>query len=68
MTSSTLPTVTPFNRTGLPATRPDAESNRVSYGNFLLNSLARCPTMKMPIMTAKSAIRTTMPTRKRLPT
>src|SRR5258706_4193307 len=68
MTSSTLPTVTPFNRTGLPATRPDAESNRVSYGNFLLNSFGRCPTMKMPIMTAKSAIRTTMPTRKRLPT
>jgi hypothetical protein len=68
MTSRTLPTVTPFNRTGLPATRPDAESKRVSYGNFLRNRLARCPTMKMPIMTAKSAIRTTMPTRNRLPT
>ena len=68
MTSSTLPTVTPFNRTGLPATRPDAESKRVSYGNFLRKRFARWPTMKIPTITAMSAIRTTIPTRNRLPT
>src|SRR5215468_2926882 len=68
MTSSTLPTVTPFRRTGLPETRPDAESKRVSYGHFFLKRLARRPTMKMPSITATSAMRTTIPTRNRRPT
>src|SRR5262249_39024620 len=39
-----------------------------SYGHFFLKRLARRPTMKTPIITASSAIKTTMPTRKRLPT
>src|SRR5262249_19291788 len=68
MTSSTLPTVTPFKRTGLPETRPEAESKRVSYGHFFLKRLARRPTMKMPSITATSAMRTTIPTRNRRPT
>src|SRR5215467_5386242 len=68
MTSSTLPTVTPFNLTGLPGTTPSAESKRVSKGSFLRKRLARLPTMKIASMTAKSARSTTRPTRNLRPT
>ena len=60
--------MTPFNRTGLPATSPAAESKRVSYGNLCLKRLARRPTIKMPAIIPASAINTTIPTRKRRPT
>src|SRR5262249_54529155 len=68
MTSSTLPTVTPFSRTGFPGTTPSAESKRVSYGSFFRKRLARLPTMKMATMTARSPKRTTIPTRNLRPT